>query len=63
MDVKSIGRAYITISSSENGVYNKAIKKVLITVTPKSVSKVDVKLSKNKKANILLRKQLFIDMN
>ncbi len=55
--VKSIGRAYITISSSENGVYNKAIKKVLITVTPKSVSKVDVKLSKNKKAKISWRKQ------
>ena len=55
--VKSIGSAYITISSSKNGVYNKATKKVLITVTPKSVSKVAAKLSKNKKAKISWRKQ------
>ncbi len=57
LTVKSIGSAYITISSSENGVYNKATKKVLITVTPKSVSKVAAKLSKNKKAKISWRKQ------
>ncbi|MCI5588205.1 MAG: fibronectin type III domain-containing protein [Lachnospiraceae bacterium] len=55
--VKGIGKAYITITASGNDNYEKTVKKIMVTITPKTVSKVSVKSPKSKKISVSWSKQ------